>query len=79
MVTLYEFVPQLKRCKCRFRQVPIAGGNGSENTFKLKPVKKKKNTHTHTRLNLILNDGPLQELFDSKSFQWLASPAFTRF
>lgn len=46
MVTLYELVPQLKRCKCRFRQVPIAGGNGSENTFKLKPVKKKK-THTH--------------------------------
>ena len=75
MVTLYEFVPQLKRCKCRFRQVPIAGGNGSENTFKLKPVKKK----THTRLNLILNDGPLQEPFDSRSFQRLASPAFTRF
>ena len=75
MVTLYEFVPQLKRCKCRFRQVPMAGGNGSENTFKLKPVKKK----NHTRLNLILNDGPLQEPFDSRSFQWLASPAFTRF
>lgn len=76
MITLYELVPQLKRCKCRFRQVPIAGGNGSENTFKLKPVKKKK---THTRLNLILNDGPLQEPFDSRSFQRLASPAFTRF
>ena len=45
MVTLYEFVPQLKSCKCRFRQVPMAGGNGSENTFKLKPVKKKKKKH----------------------------------
>ena len=73
MVTLYEFVPQLKRCKCRFRQVPIAGGNGSENTFTLKPVKKK------TRLNLILNDGPPQETFESISFQWLASLALTRF
>ena len=77
MVTLYEFVPQLKSCKCRFRQVPIAGGKGSENTFKLKPVKKKKKKKT--RLNLILNDGPPQETFESISFPWLVSLALTRF
>ena len=41
-------------------------------TFKLKPLKKK-------RLNLIVNDGPPQETFESMTFQWLASQALTRF